>query len=109
VWTQKDANMWFEGPPFDIAAQYARKMNFVMVSIFFMPMFPLALPAGILALFTNRLIQKYLLFRRHAAPNATGEKLNYAMYRFFDIVIIIYSVSCKIEFWKFNQIFRSHK
>jgi hypothetical protein len=91
--TQKEANNWFEGPPFDIAQRYASNLKTIMISIFFMPIFPLAFPIGIVAILVSRTLDKYLLFRRHAAPNATGAKLNYALYGFFDFIILLFGVS----------------
>lgn len=91
--TQKEANMWFEAPPFDIAQKYANNLKTVMISLFFLPMFPLAIPAGLVALICVRWVEKYLLFRRYAAPKATGAKLNFALYRFFDLAILIFAVS----------------
>lgn len=64
--------MWFEGSPFDIAQKYANQLKTVMMSFFFLPMFPLALPAGIIALATAKFTEKYLLYRRYAAPKASG-------------------------------------
>lgn len=105
--TQKEANMWFEAPPFDIAQKYANNLKTVMISIFFMPMFPLALPAGIVAIIFARAMEKYLLLRRYAAPKATGAKLNFALYRFFDLVILIFGVSSSNLIIIFNYS-RSH-
>jgi hypothetical protein len=90
--TQKEANYWFEGPPFDIAQRYANHTKTMMISLYFLPLFPLALPIGIVSIYTAHLTEKYLLFYRHAAPKATGPALNFEMYRFFDIVMIIFSV-----------------
>jgi hypothetical protein len=73
--TQREANFWFEGPPFDIAQRYANHLNTLMLSIFFMPMLPLSLVAGGLAMTFAYITEKYLLYRRHAAPEATGARL----------------------------------
>jgi hypothetical protein len=91
--TQKEANFWFEGPPFDIAQRYANHVKTLMISLFFMPMLPLSLVAGGVSMLTAHITEKYLLYRRHAAPQATGSKLCYAMFRFFDIVMFVYAVS----------------
>jgi hypothetical protein len=67
-----------------------------MISLFFMPMLPLSLIAGALSLITAHFTEKYLLFRRHTAPQATGSKLCFAMFRFFDIVMLVFSVSFSV-------------
>ena len=72
VLTQKEANSWFEGPPFDIAQCYANHIKTVMISLFFMPMLPLSLPAGALSIVIGIFTEKYLLYRRYSAPDATG-------------------------------------
>ena len=91
--TQKEANFWFEGPPFDIAQRYANHVKTLMISLFFMPMLPLSLVAGALSMVTAHITEKYLIYRRHTAPQATGPKLCFAMFRFFDIVMLVYAVS----------------
>lgn len=93
TFTQKEANFWFEGPPFDIAQRYANHTKTIMISLFFMPMLPLSLVAGALGMLTAHVTEKYLVYRRHTSPQATGPKLCYAMFRFFDIVILVYAVS----------------
>lgn len=64
-----------------------------MVCYFFMPMFPLSLLCGALAILAAAYVEKYLLFRRHAAPGATGSRLCFEMFRFFDFIMFIYAVS----------------
>lgn len=90
--TQKEADMWFEGPPFDIAQRYANHIKTLMISLFFVSILPLSLPLGMLAIFVHHSVEKYLLLKRHAAPKATGSKLNFAMYKFFDVVLLIFAV-----------------
>jgi hypothetical protein len=92
VLTQKEANFWFEGPPFDIAQRYANYLKTLMISLFFMPMLPLSLPAGALSIIVAVWTEKYLLYRRHAAPDATGSRLCMAIFKFFDVVMFIYAV-----------------
>lgn len=96
--TQKEANFWFEGPPFDIAQRYANHTKTIMISLFFMPMLPLSLIAGALSMLTAHVTEKYLLYRRHTSPQATGPQLCFAMFRFFDIVILVFTVSLNFQF-----------
>lgn len=91
--TQKEANFWFQGPPFDIAQRYANHIKTLMISLFFVSILPLSLPLGMLAVFVHHTTEKYLLLKRHAAPTATGSKLNFAMYKFFDVVLITFAVT----------------
>lgn len=94
--TQTEANFQFEGHAFDIAQKYGNMMNSFMISIFFMPILPLSLLCGVLAIFFVTTTEKYLLFNRYAAPDATGAKLNFAMYRFFDMILLIFGVISNI-------------
>jgi hypothetical protein len=93
IYTQAEANFWFEGPPLDIAQEYANFTKTVMVSLFFMTILPLALILGALAILTAYIVNKYLLLNRYTAPKATGVKINFDMYQFFDLVLITFSVS----------------
>ena len=90
---QTMANYWFAGQDFDIAQTYANYLKTAMISLFFMPMLPLSLLAGALSIFTAHYTNKYLLYRRFAAPEATGSKLAFEMFRFCDIVMMMYAVS----------------
>jgi hypothetical protein len=68
-----------------------------MLSIFFMPMLPLGLVAGGFAMTFAYITEKYLLYRRHAAPEATGSRMCFSMFNYFDIVMIVYAVSLKLS------------
>lgn len=92
AYTQSEANFYFEGPPIDIAQNYANFTKTVMVSIFFMPILPIGLFFGSLAIITAYIANKYLLFNRYAAPQATGVKINWNMYQYFDFVWITFAV-----------------
>lgn len=100
--TQKEADFWFEGPPFDIAQRYANHIKTLMISLYFASILPLSLPLGMLAIFVHHSTERYLLLKRHAAPKATGSKLNFAMYQFFDFVLFVFAV-----FFEFLIDFRS--
>lgn len=95
--TQKEANFWFEGPPFDIAQRYTNHIKTLMISLYFVSILPLSLPIGMLAIFIHHFTEKYLLFKRHAAPKATGSKLSFSMYKFFDVTLFVYAVSVSFQ------------
>jgi hypothetical protein len=92
ILTQQEANVWFEGPPFDIAQKYANNFNSLAISLFFLPMLPLSLLAGGFAILFAYVSEKFLLYRRYAAPHATGSDLCFGMYRFFDLAMVIFAV-----------------
>ena len=91
--TQSEANEWFEGPPFDIAQKYANNLHTVLVSLFFLPIVPFGIITGFISLLLVYMTEKFLLLRVYNAPVATGTDLNFGLYRFFDIILIIFSVS----------------
>lgn len=90
--TQKEANYYFEGHPFDIAHKYANMLKSVMISIFFMPIIPMSLVFGVFGVLFVYLTEKLLLYKRYAAPDATGPILTFGMYQFFDVVLIVFGV-----------------
>ena len=94
--TQSEANYWFEGPPMDIAESYVAKTVTVMISVFFMPLYPLSLAFGVASLSLNYLVDKYLLITRYTSPKATGANLCFEMYHFFDFVLITMAVNYKV-------------
>lgn len=63
-----------------------------MISLFFMPMLPISLLAGALSIFFAHYTNKYLLYRRFSAPEATGPELCFEMYKFFDVIMMMYTV-----------------
>lgn len=100
--TQKEANYYFEGHPFDIAQKYGNMMTFTMVGLFFMPILPTSPALSVLAVLFLYITEKILLYKRYAAPEATGAELNFGMYRFFDFVLIVYGVSLEESNWIFR-------
>ena len=104
IYTQAEANFWFEGPPLDIAQEYANYAKTVMVSLFFMFIIPLSPVLGALAILTAHWVNKYLLLYRYTSPKATGVKINFDMYQFFDLTLIIYGVSIIILISNFYKL-----
>lgn len=93
AYTQAEANFYFEGPPIDIAQNYANYTKTVFISTFFMPILPIALPFGALAILTAYLMNRFLLFNRYAAPKATGVTINWDMYQYYDFVLVTIGVN----------------
>ena len=92
IYTQAEANFWYEGPPIDIAQEYANFARTVMVCLFFAAIIPLSLVLGALSIAAGYSVNKYLLLYRYTSPKATGVKINFDMYQFFDLTLITFAV-----------------
>jgi len=91
--TQQEANTVFEGDDFDISERYALYIRTVLISLFFMPILPISALLGTISASVTYWVDKFLLFNRHTVPLATGADINFAMYHFFDFILLIYGVS----------------
>ena len=92
---QREANQWFEGEQFNFAQSYANHLVTIMISLFFIPILPLSPILGAVSIITAHYMEKYLLLRRNSAPKAIGSKLCFTIFRFYDIVIIVFAVSVR--------------
>jgi hypothetical protein len=81
--TQRQANELFEGPKVDMAMLYSRTGMLYLLICFYTPMIPGIAMIGVLGIFLQYWVEKYLLLRRHKVPEAMGS----AMAKFYSSLI----------------------
>ena len=69
ILTQAEANELFEGPPLDMADQFANTANLILSAIFFHPLLPISIPIALVGLLLNYWVSKYILLRRMRIPD----------------------------------------
>ena len=93
--TQKEAHGYFEGDAFDMAERYSIYVTTLMLCVFFMRLIPISTVVGAISSTLMYWVDKYLILNRHKVPAATGSDLNYAMYQFYDFIILLIGVRKK--------------
>lgn len=91
--TQQEANFWFEKPGMDLANHYAIYNNLVMMAVFFMSIFPLALFLALLGVVFIYLVDKYLLLRVYSMPRAKSAEIVYSLLHYSDFIMITFGLS----------------
>jgi hypothetical protein len=76
-----------------MAQRYTNNNKTLLIVFFFLPILPMGLVCGFLAIVVSFWMDKYLLLRRHGTPPMLSSALSVSMVRFFDLVLIVYSVS----------------
>jgi len=97
--TQEEANLLFEGPPIDIAQNYANVLKTIWVTAFYAPVLPIGVPLAVLGLFLSYWTDKYLLLNRYVRPSALGKSLSLWMAEYLELSPFFFAVG--------NIVFRS--
>jgi hypothetical protein len=86
--TQQEANLLFEGPPFDIAQRYANVQKTMLFTAFYATLVPIGILFSLVGLFLTYWTDKYMLLRRHCRPNALGKDLAEEMADFLELILV---------------------
>lgn len=90
-------NKIFEKCEMDIPYFYITAIKTVTMSLFFMPIFPLSLITGVLSLILQFYAEKYCLFNHYSLPKCFSSMINQDIFRYFDFVIVTFSVKNTID------------
>lgn len=73
--TQEEYNKLYEGSEFDGASKYALMLNYWIVTVIYMSVFPMAIVVAVIALFINYWADKFCLLRYSVQPYVQGPYL----------------------------------
>lgn len=77
----------------DLANHYAIYNNLVMMAVFFMSIFPLALFLALLGVVFIYLVDKYLLLRVYSLPRAKSADIVYGLLHYSDFIMVTFGLS----------------
>ncbi|EAR86342.2 transmembrane protein, putative (macronuclear) [Tetrahymena thermophila SB210] len=93
-YTQKEANMWFEGHPIEIADSYAYIARNLFLSAWYAQVAPFGIIFSMLGLICNHYIDKYCLLRIHPTPELITEEVYSKVIFALDLIPFIYLCGC---------------
>lgn len=94
--TQRQANQLFEGPALDIAQRYANTMLLFLLIVFYSFPLPFISLFGIIGVFYQYSVEKYLLLRRHKMPEPLGPTMAMFFISSVPYVCFLYGLSILI-------------
>ena len=90
--TQKQANLWFEGPAIDMAQCYSVVLKSLWLTAFYAPVLPIGLPISLVGLFLTYWTDKYLLLNRYVKPLELGKTLSQSMAEFLELTPFFFAL-----------------
>ena len=88
--TQKELNDLYELPEMDIALKYSYISMVILMTMFYLPIFPLGVPISILGLILLYFCEKYNFTHHYKRPEMLNEKLGEFHFNFFIYSILSY-------------------
>ena len=90
--TQKELNDIYELPSMEIASKYSYISMTILMTMFYLPIFPLGVPITMLGLVLAYFLEKYNFTHGYKRPEMLNEKLGEFYFDFFIIIMISYSI-----------------
>ena len=91
--TQKQANKYFENPGVNIAKLHATTMLLFLMTVFYLPLLPVAPVIGLGGTIFSYVVEKYLLLRRHKMPEQFGPSMSRFFLSLVPYAMVVYALS----------------
>ena len=90
--TQKELNDLYQYPDMDISAKYSYIFKTVLMSMFYLPIFPLGILISLLGLIFAYFLEKFNFTHIYKRPEMLNEKIGEFYFDFFIFVLLSYSI-----------------
>ena len=90
--TQKELNDLYEYPDMDIASKYSYLYKTILMTMFYLPKFPLGVLISLLGLVFAYFLEKYNFTHSYKRPEMLNEKLGEFYFNFFICMSVSYSI-----------------
>ena len=90
--TQKELNDLYEYPEMDIASKYSYISMTLLMTMFYLPIFPLGVAITLLGLILAYFLEKFNFTHHYKRPEMLNEKLGEFYFNFFISIIVSYSL-----------------
>ena len=100
--TQKELNELYEYPDMDIASKYSYIFMTLLMTMFYLPIFPLGVAISLLGFVLAYFIEKYNFTHGYKRPEMLNEKLGEFYFNFFICIMVSYSLG---NFFFINGLF----
>ena len=89
--TQKELNDLYEYPDMDIASKYSYIFMTILMTMFYLPIFPLGVPISLFGLVLAYFLEKFNFTHSYKRPEMLNEKLGEFYFNFFICILVSYS------------------
>jgi len=97
--TQKELNDIYELPDMNIAMKYSYLFKTVLMTMFFLPIFPIGVPISLLGLILAYFLEKYNFTHHYKRPEMLNQKLGKFYFNFFICIFLSYCFGNYIFSW----------
>ena len=94
--TQQEANILYEGPEIDVANNLSQYFTLIATCFFYAPIIPLAIPICLGGSLLSYNIQKYMLLRKHKAPQMLTRALGIFFANLMPFIIMVQAIAALI-------------
>jgi hypothetical protein len=88
--TQKELNDIYELPDMDIAMKYSYLFKTILMTMFYLPIFPMGVPISLLGLILAYFLEKYNFTHNYKRPEMLNQKLGKFYFSFFVCIFLSY-------------------
>ena len=88
--TQKELNDIYELPDMNIAMKYSYLAKTILMTMFYLPIFPIGVPISLLGLIMAYFLEKYNFTHNYKRPEMLNQKLGKFYFNFFICIFLIY-------------------
>ena len=94
--TQKELNDIYELPDMNIAMKYSYLAKTILMTMFYLPIFPIGVPISLLGLIMAYFLEKYNFTHHYKRPEMLNQKLGKFYFNFFICVFLLYCLGNNI-------------
>ena len=88
--TQKELNDIYELPDMNIAMKYSYLFKTILMTMFYLPIFPIGVPISLLGLILAYFLEKYNFTHHYKRPEMLNQKLGKFYFNFFICIFLSY-------------------
>ena len=104
--TQDELNELYELPTMDIFYKYSYIGNTLLMSFFYIPIFPLGVPISLLGFILGYFLEKFNFINMYKQPEMLNQNICFFYIENFKVILFCYSIGC---FLFMNDVFPHNK
>ena len=101
--SQREVNHYFENPDMRVYIQYSHLSAQIIMTFFYMPLFPLGPFITLIGIILNYLIEKLKCFQIYKRPEKLNEKIAFFYIDYFEITLFAWSIGNYIFYGKLHS------
>ena len=90
--SQRELNVYFENPDMGVSTQYSLLSKQIIMTFFYMPIFPLGPCITLVGVILNYLIEKFKCFQIYKRPEKLNEKITFFYIDYFGMAFFAWAV-----------------